>query len=355
MRKVGYAIVGFGGIAENRIAKEGFGMDATRFAGHPNATLLGITDASATRKEAASRLGLTWYDSVDALLDDPQVEAVFIATNNRSHALLAQKAIEAGRHCLIEKPIATTLDDARRLQQLASQRQVSLAVDHMMVENAYNQRARELVAAGSIGEINDICLHMEFCYGATPDEAASWRCADPSEVGGPLGDVGSHCLYMAEFLLNGTVKSLSCVYTPRTLNIAVENGALIQFRLDSGIQGTVRVAFNQPRGGLGGTLTNLGYEIYGTKGVIRGYGTLFQLSGHPGEPVPIRLEWDRFTDVETVNVDQVGNIYQAVIDRHAKSILNKEPLDAGDAVHNLQLVHTCHTSAGRHGQMIDVA
>jgi len=353
MRKVGYAIIGFGGIAENRIAKEGFGIDSSRFAGHPNATLLGVTDANASRKGAASRLGLKWYDSVDAVLNDSKVEAVFIATNNRSHAPLAQKAMEAGKHCLIEKPIATTLDDARRLQRFARERRISLAVDHMMMENAYNQRTRELVAAGAIGNVNDVCLHMEFCYGVTPDEAATWRCADPSEIGGPLGDVGSHCLYMAEFLLSGTVKSLSCVYTPRTLEIAVENGALVQFRLDSGIQGTVRVAFNQPRGGLGGTLTNLGYEIYGATGVIRSYGTLFQLSGHPGEPVPIRLELDRFTKTETVKVDRIGNIYQAVIGRHAQSILDDRPLDASDALHNLELVLGCHTSAGRQGQGID--
>jgi len=353
MRKIGYAIIGFGGIAENRIAREGFGMDRSRFAGHPNAALLGVTDMNSSRREAASRLGLKWYNSVDALLDDPKVQAVFIATNNRSHASLAQKVMEAGRHCLIEKPIATTLDDARRLQELARERRVSLAVDHMMAENAYNQRARELVAAGAIGEVNDICLHMEFCYGATPDEAASWRCADPSEIGGPLGDVGSHCLYMAEFLLGGTVKSLSCVYAPRTLDIAVENGAFVQFRLDNGLQGTARVAFNQPRGGLGGTLTNLGYEVYGTKGVIRGYGTLFQLSGHPGEPVPIRLELDRFTDMETVKVDQIVNIYQAVIGRHAQSILDDRPLDAGDALHTLELVLACHTSSGRQGRLIE--
>jgi len=353
MRKVGYAIIGFGGIAENRIAKEGFGIDSSRFAGHPNAMLLGVTDANASRKEAASRLGLRWYDSVDALLDDPQVEAVFIATNNRSHAPLAQKAMEAGKHCLVEKPIATTRDDARRLQRFARERRISLAVDHMMVENAYNQRTRDLVAAGAIGNVNDICLHMEFCYGAAPDEAATWRCADPSEIGGPLGDVGSHCLYMAEFLLNGTVKSLSCVYAPRTLEIVVENGAFVQFRLDSGIQGTVRVAFNQPRGGLGGTLTNLGYEIYGALGVIRSYGTLFQLSGHPGEPVPIRLELDRFTNTETVKVDRVGNIYQAVIGRHAQSILDDRPLDAGDALHNLALVLGCHESAGRQGRLLE--
>jgi len=353
MRKVRYAIIGFGGIAENRIAKEGFGLDRSRFAGHPQAELVGATDRSAARRDAASRLGLQWYESTDAVLSDARIEAVFIATNNLSHAPLAEKAIQAGKHCLIEKPITTTLDDAVGLQRSARERGVSLAVDHMMVENAYNRRARELVGRGAVGQINDISLHMEFCYGSVPGEAASWRCADPKERGGPIGDVGSHCLYMAEFLLDSEVASLACVYAPRTLDIAVENGALVQFRLRSGIQGTARVAFNQPRGGLGGTLSNLGYEIYGTRGVIRGYGTLFQLSGHAGEPVEVRLELDDFSRTEKIRIDPVQNIYQAVIAKHAQSIINGAPLDAGDALHNLQLVLGCYDSADHHGRTIN--
>lgn len=353
MRKVGYAIIGFGGIAENRIAREGFGIDGSRFAGHPHAALIGVTDKDKRRRDAASRLGVKWYDSVDAVLSDPDVEAVFVATNNRSHTPLAEKAMRAGRHCLVEKPISTTLEDARRLQELARERRVSLAVDHMMIENAYNRRARELIAAGALGEVNDISLHMEFQYGSTIEEAAAWRCADASEIGGPIGDVGSHCLYMAEFLVNSMVKTLSCVYTPRTLKITVENGAFIQFRLDNGIQGTARVAFNQPRGGLGGTLTNLGYEIYGAQGVLRGYGTLFQLSGHPGEPVPIRLELDRFAGTEVLAIDRVRNIYQAVIGRHAESILHGKPLDGSDALHNLEIVLACYASAERQGQAME--
>lgn len=352
MRKVGYAIIGFGGIAENRIAKEGFGMDANRFAGHPEATLMGVTDSSIVRRDAASRLGLRWYDSVDAILDDRDVEAVFIATNNLSHAPLAERAIQAGKHCLIEKPITTTLKDAVRLQQLARTRGLSLAVDHMMVENAYNRRARELIAQGVIGQVDTISLQMEFCYGSTPEEAASWRCADPKELGGPIGDVGSHCLYMTEFLLGSEIVSLACVYTPRTLDIAVENGAIVQFHLRNGIQGTVRVAFNQPRGGLASTLTGLGYEVYGSKGILRGCGTLFQLSGHPGEPVQVRLHLDDSKYTETIGIEAVQNIYQAVIGRHAQSIRNGTPLDAADAVHNLQRVLGCYESANLDGRWI---
>jgi len=350
--KLRYAIIGFGGIAENRIAKEGFGIDASRFDGHAQAKLVGVTDTNVTRKNAATALGVRWYDSVDAVLADKQVDAVFIATNNLSHAPLAEQAMRLGKHCLIEKPMCTTMDEAAKLQQLARIRGMSLAVDHMMTENAYNQRARDLITQGTLGTVNDISLHMEFYYGATLEEAATWRCANPAEIGGPIGDVASHCLYMAEFLLNSEVASLACLYTPRTLDIQVENGALIQFMLRNGTQGTIRVAFNQARGGLGSTLTDLGYEVYGSEGLLRGSGTLFQLSGHPGEPVRVRLELDSFEHTETIRLDAVQNIYQAVISRHAQSIQKNAPMDGTEAVHNLELVLACHESAGQQGQRI---
>ena len=352
MSKVKYAIIGFGGIAENRIAKEGFGVDTNHFAGHPQAELMGVTDTNASRKDAAVDLGLKWYDSAEAVLVDPQVEAVFIATNNLSHAPLAEQAIRANKHCLVEKPMCTTLDDATKLRQLACDKGMSLAVDHMMTENVYNRRARDIIAQGRLGAANDISLHMEFSYGSTHEEAATWRCANPAEIGGPIGDVASHCLYMAEFLLDSEVASLACVYTPRTLDIQVENGALVRFVLRNGIQGIVRVAFNQPRGGLGGTLTDLGYEVYGSEGLLRGCGTLFQCSGHPWEPIGIRLELDDFKRVDAIKLDSVQNIYQAVIGKHARSILEHKPMDGAEAMHNLELVLACHESARQQGRRI---
>jgi len=354
MEKVGYAIIGFGGIAENRIAKEGFGLDKSRFDGHPQAELIGATDINRARKAAATALGLKWYAETSQLLNDPRIQAVFIATNNLSHAPLALAAIKAKRHCIVEKPFATTLKDAQKVQRLAEKNGISITVDHMMTDNVYNIRARELVKQGVIGQVNDLCLHMEFLYGSTPQEAATWRCANPDELGGPIGDVASHCLYMAEFLLDSQVDSLACVYTPRTLAINVENGAFIQFKLKNHVQGTVRVAFNQPRGGLESTLTNLGYEIYGTKGIIRGYSTLFQLSGHIGEPVNIRLEIDNFKTVKTAKLKKVQNIYQAVISRHAKSIIDKKPLGAMEAIHNLRLILACHKSAKQDSKTIQI-
>jgi predicted dehydrogenase len=221
-----------------------------------------------------------------------------------------------------------------------------------MVHNVFNRKAREIIAGGGLGEVNDITLHMEFYYGSTPEEADAWRCADPAELGGPIGDVGSHCLYMAEFLTGSRVRAVAAVFTPRTLRIRAENGAFIRFRTESGLTGSARVSFNDPRGNLEGTLLNLGYEVYGTKKILRSYGTLFQLSGHEGEPVEIRLELEAGGAFEDIRIAKVENIYQRIILDHAEAVRSDRRLTGEEGLHNLELVMAAYRSAEQAGKEI---
>ncbi len=353
-KKIRYAIVGFGGIAENRLAKEGFACDRKRFRPLPGVELVGATDIRISRQDAVERLKLKWYESPEAVFADRTIDAVFIASDNSTHFLLSKKALAAGKHVIVEKPMATSLAGARKLAALAAEKNLALAVDHMMVHNTLNRKARELVARGDLGEVNDLCLHMEFFYGSTPEEASSWRCADPAQLGGPIGDVGSHCLYMAEFLTGSIIKTIAAVFTPRTLNIRAENGAFIRFRTENGLSGSARVSFNDPRGSLESTLLNLGFEIYGTKKTLRAYGTLFQLSGHPDEPVKLRLDVEGSGAAETLSPDYVENIYQKVILDHAASICAKKRPTGEDGVHNLRLVLAAYKSAASGGREIQL-
>ena len=350
MMKIKYAMIGFGGIAENRIAKEGFGCDKTRFDGHPLAELVCVTDMNAARQKAAKALKLKWANSVDEILADPTIDAVYIATNNASHAELAIRALKARKHVMVEKPMATSPEDAKLMLHLAEQYKLSLTVDHMMVFNAYNQLARKYVKSGKLGVINDSCFHMEFLYGATPEEAATWRCNDVKEMGGPIGDVASHCLYMAEFMFDSIVRKVQAVYLPKTLGIKAEDGAYIHFELENGQRGSIKVAFSEPRGGLVGTLSNLGYEIYGDKGVLRCYGGLFQLSGTDDEPYGIRLEADFGRDgFKSLHPRKQANIYQQIIAKHAQSIIDGKPINAEDGYRNLKACRIMHKSAQKGG------
>ncbi len=354
MKAIRYAIIGFGGIAENRLAREGFARDQKRFAPIPGVELVGATDIRELRRSAAESLGLKWYESAEAVFADSTIDAVFIASDNATHFILSKNALVAGKHVIVEKPMATSLVQARHLVALAAQRGLSLAVDHMMTHNGLNQMARKLVAKGVLGEVKDICLHMEFSYGSTPEEASSWRCADPAELGGPIGDVGSHCLYMAEFLTGSRIVAIAATFTPRTLPIRAENGAFIRFRLQSGLTGSARVSFNDARGSLESTLLNLGYEIYGTNKVLRSYGTMFQLSGHADEPVKIRVELEGSGNVEMIYPERVENIYQRVILDHAASIRKRKRQTGEEGVHNLRLVLAAYQSAAAGGQEIRI-
>jgi len=354
MRKVRYALIGFGGIAENRIAKEGFACDAARFKPLKRAVLVGATDLNPKREAAAQALGLRWYRDAESLLSDASVDAVFIATNNLSHAPLAKQALEAGKAVIVDKPLAANSRDARMLVKQAAKKGLSLSVDHMMLHNALNRKARELITRGRLGTVNDACFHMQFAYGFSAAEAATWRCSNRAEMGGPIGDVASHCFYMAEHLLGSRIKAVRAVYYPKRMAIKVEDGALIQCDLVSGVTCSVLVSFCDARGGLGGTLSNLGYEIYGDKAVARGYGTLFQLSGHEGEPLKMRLELDRFNRQTTFTVAKPANLYQGVIAEHARSVLNGTPLTGAEALHNVLLCEAAHASAQRGGRPVEV-
>jgi len=196
---------------------------------------------------------------------------------------------------------------------------------------------------------------MEFLYGSSPEEAKSWRCSKVEELGGPIGDVASHCFYVAEFLFGSRIESLGCSYYPKTLKIKAEDGAHIKFQMKNGMTGSVNVSFGSPRGGAAlPTFSNLGFEIYGNKAVLRSYASMFQFSGHPDEPISPRLDLDTFKKVQSVKPGKVKNIYQSVIEEHAESILKKKPLDGTDAAHNLKLIEAAHKSAKTGGKMVRV-
>lgn len=355
MAKVKYVLVGFGGIAENRVAKEGYACDRNRFRPLKTAQLIGATDVNQSRKAAAEALGLKWYASLAEVLADKSVDGVYIATNNASHAAIAIEALKAGKHVIVEKPVATSVADAKKMDALARKKGLSITVDHMMVNNAWNIAAAKAVQSGSLGKVNDSCFHMEFAYGYDPSEAATWRCGKVEEMGGPIGDVASHCFYVAEFVFGKKIAKVAAVYYPKVMKIKAEDGAYIKFFFEDGTQGSVNAAFSEMRGGLAGTLTNLGYEVYGDKAAMRGFGTMFQLSGYVDEPIRIRLERDDGKTVTEIRPGKIQNIYQTLIEGHAKSVLDGKPLTAQDAIHNLALCAAAHKSAQNGGKIVSVA
>ncbi|MEE4954900.1 Gfo/Idh/MocA family protein [Pseudomonas viridiflava] len=144
------------------------------------------------------------------------IEALSVATPNGTHFSITKAALEAGLHVVCEKPLCFTLKEAETLKEIANANQRIVGVTYGYAGHQLIEQARQMIAAGELGEIR--MVHMQFAHGfhSAPvealNEATKWR-VDPS-VAGPsyvLGDVGTHPLYIADVMLPELkIKRLQC-------------------------------------------------------------------------------------------------------------------------------------------------
>jgi predicted dehydrogenase len=110
-------------------------------------------DATAAARFSQRFPGVPVSTDLDALLEDPRVQAVSIATPPSTHYTLARRALEAGRHVLVEKPLATTSRDAEMLVELAESLEVVLMPGHTFLYSPPVNKVRDLITSGELGEI----------------------------------------------------------------------------------------------------------------------------------------------------------------------------------------------------------
>jgi predicted dehydrogenase len=125
------------------------------FADQPECRVVQVADADAGRLAQAGRRypGIRTARDAGELLVDPVVDAVAIATPVSTHYELGMAALRAGKHVLIEKPLAATSEEARRLVDEADRRGLVLMVDHTFVYTPAVRKMRELAAAGELGDL----------------------------------------------------------------------------------------------------------------------------------------------------------------------------------------------------------
>ncbi len=167
----------------------------------PEARVVAIASRGAQRAaEAAARLGIARsHGSYEALLADPEVEAVYIPLPNNLHAELAEAALEAGKHVLCEKPLA--MDAAQATAMAAKARRSGLLLMEAFMYRFHPQwlRAREIVASGELGRLR--AIHCWFSYSNS----------DPANIrnrtetgGGALYDIGCYAVSSARFLASAS-------------------------------------------------------------------------------------------------------------------------------------------------------
>jgi predicted dehydrogenase len=181
----------------------GFMADVhSRAARAAGARIVGVSSSSPERSRAAAeRIGAdVAFDDVDALLADPAVDVVHVVTPNASHHALTVRVLNAGKHVVTEKPLATTLADAVDLEQRASAAAVVATVPFVYRFHPMVREARARVAAGQAGQLFSIqgAYLQDWLLVAADD---NWRVS--TEAGGAsraFADIGSHLCDLLEFV-----------------------------------------------------------------------------------------------------------------------------------------------------------
>jgi phthalate 4,5-cis-dihydrodiol dehydrogenase len=175
-------------------------------AAHPHVELVAAADPRAeARTRFSAEFGGRTYSSVEALCDDPDIEAVYVATPHEFHAQNAIAAAARGRHVLVEKPMALTIRECQSMVDAAQEAGVQLIVGHSHGFDAPIARTREMIKAAAFGRLRMITAvqFTDFLYRPRRPEEL-----DAASGGGVLLNQAPHQVEIVRLLGGGMVKSV---------------------------------------------------------------------------------------------------------------------------------------------------
>jgi predicted dehydrogenase len=177
-----------------------------------------------------------WYDDADELINDPEVDAVYVATPPDSHREYAVRVAQAGKPVYVEKPMARTAQECEEMISVCARAGVGLFV-------AYYRRAlprfatvKELLDGGRIGHLRSVSIRNERAAQVGGAGDGGWRVEPEISGGGYFVDLGSHILDLLDWLL-GPVTSAAGVATNRGGRYRAEDLVTGVFSFRSGVEG----------------------------------------------------------------------------------------------------------------------
>lgn len=204
------AIVGTGGMAN---------AHAQSFGAIPECTIVACSDVVPGRAKAFAeqyKIPAAYEDNVE-MLDKEEIDAVSVVTPDMYHVGPVLQAIERGKHVMCEKPLASNLDDAKKMADAAAAKGVLTAVNFSYRNSPATQKAAQLVADGTLGRI----IHVEGSYLQSwlvskgwgdwrTAPALLWRLSTKHGSAGVLGDIGVHLYDLTSFVC-GDISCIACV------------------------------------------------------------------------------------------------------------------------------------------------
>lgn len=337
-RKIKWGVIGAGGIADRRTMP---GMMLAK-----NAELIAVMDVNENIIEGLKEKyhAKYAYTNADDLIANPEVEAVYIATPVVFHAEQAVKAARAGKHVLMEKPIAMTVAQGRQVIADVDACGVKSACGFMMRFGALNQQIKKFIADGNIGQVVSAKAQFTCWY---PDMPGNWRQSKKNGGGGAMMDMGVHCIDLMQYVTGSKVKQVAAFHDTLTFHYEVEDTSTVLMRLENGCECVVQSNFNIPD-----EASKWRLEFFGDQGHLVGENIIGQIDGGTldamfcGEVGGYDAQQDT-KDVKGEQLDvEFGNMYTREIESFGNSILNNLPLEvpASDAVQVQRVMEAAYCS-----------
>jgi predicted dehydrogenase len=183
-----------------------------------------------------------WYDNADALINDPEVDAVYVATPPDTHAFYAKKVIEAGKPVYIEKPMAVSYAECLEVNELAARKNVPVFVAYYRRRLPGFVKVKEWVEQGAIGEVRMVQLQL-FKHPQEQKSTLPWRVNPQIAGGGHFYDLAAHQFDFL-FYLFGPVKEVVSVVENQGGIYLAEDVLSVAWLYENGVVGNGSWCFN---------------------------------------------------------------------------------------------------------------
>ncbi|MGJ7039311.1 1,5-anhydro-D-fructose reductase (1,5-anhydro-D-mannitol-forming) [Shinella sp. BE166] len=255
----------WGLIGASTIAKE-WVIGAIRATGGEIASVMS-TNAERGKAYAAEQGIAKSVTTLAEIVDDPDIDAVYISTTNELHRDQALAAAKAGKHILCEKPLAMSLDDARAMVQAARDAGVVMATNHHLRNAATHGAMREAIKAGRIGTpLSARVFHAVYL----PPHLQGWRLDRPEAGGGVILDITVHDTDTLRFVLDDD---------PAEAIAFAQAGGMGKAGLEDAVMGVLRFrngVIAQFHDGFTTEFAETGLEVHGTDGSLIGRNVMTQ-------------------------------------------------------------------------------
>lgn len=266
-RKIKWGVIGAGGIADRRTIP---GMKLAK-----NSTLEAIMDVANVEALAKKHKVKKYTNKIKDIVNDKEIDAVYIATPANLHLKQIKAVAEAGKHILCEKPLTLSIKESKEAVKICAKNKVRLQEGYMMKFHGAHQEIQKIIKKGTLGKVTYMRAQLACWF----PPCGNWRQNPKKGGGGALIDMATHLYDLLQFF-NGPIVKVGALTGNQVHNYKSEDASTTLVEFKNGAHATIDCFFNVPDNA---SRTRL--EVYGSKGSIFTEGTIGQGDGGKAEGI----------------------------------------------------------------------